>query len=115
MFEPRKDISCCLQLTNKTDGFIAYNVKINKTKYSTKPSKGIMPPCSKCYISVTLRAQEEAPPNMQCHDMFLVQNVNVREGLTTDEITEDLFTKVMTEKVVDVVKLPIVYVAVLDH
>lgn len=52
---------------------------------------------------------------MQCHDMFLVQNVNVREGLTTDEITEDLFTKVMTEKVVDVVKLPIVYVAVLDH
>ncbi|XP_066356160.1 cysteine-rich receptor-like protein kinase 44 isoform X2 [Miscanthus floridulus] len=110
-FEPRKDITSCLQLTNITDGFIAYNIKTNQTKYYTTPNKGIMRPCSKCYIFVTLRAQAEAPPNMQCHDMFLVQSVNVSEGLTFDEVTEDFFKKCMVENVVDVVKLPIVYVA----
>ena len=73
-----------------------------------------MPPCSKRYVSVTLRAQEEAPPNMQCHDMLLVQSVNVSEGLTSDNVTEDFFKQVMVEKVVDVVKLPIVYIT-RDH
>jgi hypothetical protein len=71
-----------------------------------------MPPCSKRYVLVTLPAQEEVPPsNMQCHDMFLVQSVHVSKELTSAEITGDLFEKAMTEKVVDVVKLPIVYVA----
>lgn len=59
-----------------------------------------------------LRAQEEAPLNMQCHDMLIVQCVSLSEGLTeSDEISEEFFKKVMAEKVVDVVKLPIVYVA----
>ncbi|CAM0878321.1 unnamed protein product [Alopecurus aequalis] len=110
-FEARKDISCCLQLTNKTDDYIAFNIKTDQKKYNTQPSKGIMRPCSKCYISVTLRAQEEAPLNMQCHDMFLVQNAKVSENLASDEVTEAFFKKLMVEKVVDVVKLPIVYVA----
>ena len=73
-----------------------------------------MPPCSKRYVLVTLPAQEEVPPSndMQCHDMFLVQSVHVSKELTSDdEITGDLFEEAMTEKVVDVVKLPIVYVA----
>lgn len=112
-FEPRKDISCCLQLTNLTEGSIAFNIKTNPTKYYTEPSKGIMPPCSKRYVLVTLPAQEEVPPsNMQCQDMFLVQSVHVGKELTSDDdITGDLFEKVMKDKVVDVVKLPIVYVA----
>ena len=73
-----------------------------------------MPACSKRYVSVTLRAQEEAPPNMQCLDMLLVQSVNLSKELASssdEEITEDFFEKVMTEKVVDVVTRPIVYVA----
>ncbi|VAI93126.1 receptor-like serine/threonine-protein kinase SD1-7 [Triticum dicoccoides] len=112
LFEPRKDISSCLQLTNMTSGFTAFNVKTNHTKYRTQPSKGVMPPCSKRYISVTLVAQDEAPQNMQCNDMFLVQTACVGANLTSDEmITEDLFKEAMAEKVVDVVKLPIVYVS----
>jgi hypothetical protein len=114
LFELRKDISCCLQLTNKTDDYIAFNIKTNTTKYYAEPNIGIMPPCSKRYISVTLRAQEAAPPNMQCHDMLLVQSVNVSEGLTSDNVTEDFFKQVMVEKVVDAVKLPIVYIT-RDH
>ncbi|OQU79125.1 hypothetical protein SORBI_3008G099232 [Sorghum bicolor] len=114
LFELRKDISCCLQLTNKTDDYIAFNIKTNRTKYYAEPNIGIMPPCSKRYISVTLRAQETAPPNMQCHDVLLVQSVNVSEGLTSDNVTEDFFKQVMVDKVLDAVKLPIVYIT-RDH
>ena len=51
---------------------------------------------------------------MQCLDMLLVQSVNLSKELAScsdEEITEDFFKKVMTEKVVDVVTRPIVYVA----
>lgn len=49
---------------------------------------------------------------MQCRDMFIVQSVNVGKELTSnDNITGDLLEKVMKDKVVDVVKLPIVFVA----
>lgn len=108
LFEPRKDISTCLQLTNLTERFTAFKIKTNQAKYYTQPNKGIMPPCSQCYICVTLRASEEAPPNMQCNDICLVQSANVSEGLKPDEITDDFFKE---EKVVDMVKLPIVYVS----
>lgn len=107
LFEPRKNVSTCLQLTNMTDGSIAFSIKTNKRKYCTQPNTGVMPPCSKRYISMTLQAQEEAPPNMQCHDMFVVQSARVSEDLTSDEITDDF----LEEGKVDVMKLPIVYVA----
>lgn len=50
---------------------------------------------------------------MLCQDMLLVQSVNLSKEPTSsvEEITEDFFEKVMTEKVVDVVTRPIVYVA----
>ncbi|CAD6270452.1 unnamed protein product [Miscanthus lutarioriparius] len=100
LFEPRKAISCCLQLTNITDGYIAFNIKINRTKYRAQPSKGMMRPCSKRYITVTLLAQEEAL--VQCNDMFIVLGANVNKDLKSDEITEDLFKEAMKGKVVDV-------------
>ena len=102
--------STCLQLTNLTDGFVAFKIKTNQGKYSTQPNKGIMEPCSRCYIAVTLRAQEAAPLNMQCNDMFIVESANVREEITSDEITEGFFQddQVMAGKVEE---LPIVYIA----
>lgn len=112
LFEPRKEVSCCLQLTNKTDDFIAFNVKINRTKYHTRPSRGTMPPCSKRYIAITLRAQAAAPLNMQCHDMLLVECTRISLDLASDLVETDyqeLFEVVMAD---DVVKLPIVYVTV---
>lgn len=112
LFEPGKILSCCMQLTNKTNDRIAFNINTNDTryKYYIQPKKGILSRLSKCYISVTLEAQE-ALPNMQCRDMLLVQSVNLRQGLTFDDITDDLFKKAVVEKVVEMVKLPIVYVA----
>lgn len=111
-FETGKDISCCLQLTNTTEEYIAFKIKTNQTKYSTRPNKGFVPPCSKCYVLVTLRAQEKAPANMQCNDMLLVHSANISKNLTPDEFADqDLVEKFMVGKVVEVVRLPIVYVS----
>ena len=98
--------STCLQLANMREGFIAFNIKTNKRKYYAQPSMGAMPTCSKRYISVTLNAQE-GPMNTQCHDMFVVQSARVNEDLTSDEITTAFFE----EGKVDMMKMPIVYVA----
>ncbi|XBI51757.1 cysteine-rich receptor-like protein kinase 44 [Aegilops tauschii subsp. strangulata] len=117
LFEPRKEVSCCLQLTNKTDGFLAFNIKVNKNKYRAQPSIGTMPPCSKCYVIVTLRPQGAAPPNMQCHDMLLVQSISISEQLASEDTQisyQEVFKTTLAEKVVDEVKLPIVYVPLLD-
>ena len=87
---------------------MAFNIKTDEKKYCTLPSKGIMSACSKRYITVTLLAQEKAPPNMRCLDVFIVQGTRVNEGFTSEEITEDFLKKATT---VDEVTLPIVYVA----
>jgi len=108
VFEPRKEASCCLQLTNKTNGFIAFNIKINQDKYSVQPSQGTMRPCSRRYVVVTLSAQAAAPPYMRCNDMLLVQSTGVSQDHVTDY--QELFEKAMANKVVDVLQLPILYV-----
>ncbi|CAM0958901.1 unnamed protein product [Alopecurus aequalis] len=105
--EPRKDISTCVQLTNQTDGFVAFRVITDQAKYSTQPTKGIMAPCTKRYISVTLRAQDETPLNMRGDDMFLVQSAPVSKDRASDGIVEE---EVMAGEAVGMVRLPIVYV-----
>lgn len=113
LFEPRKEASTCLQITNKTDGFIAFDVKINPSKYRVQPSRGTMPPCSRCYIVVTMEAQAKAPPNMWCPEMLLVQSTGITQQQASDLDGIDyheLFDTAMAERVLDVVKLPIVYV-----
>jgi hypothetical protein len=110
LVEPRKDTSTCLQLTNKTDGLVAFRVITNQAKYCAQPAKGIMAPRSIFYMSVTLRAQDEAPLNMACNDLFVLQSARVRDGFegTSDDINDCLFK----EGMVDTIKLPIAYVAV---
>ena len=108
LFEARKDISTCVQLTNQTDGLLAFRVMTNPAKYTTQPTKGIMSPYSKRYISVTLRAQDEAPPNMRCDDMFLVQNAPV--GVEDHASDGSAVDEAMAGLEVSMVRLPIVYV-----
>jgi hypothetical protein len=43
-----------------------------------------------CVLLVIMKPQEEAPPNMHCKDMFLVQSVVVREATTTNDLTEEM-------------------------
>jgi len=51
-----------------------------------------------CNFSVTMQAQKEAPPDMQCKDKFLVQSVIVAEGTLVKDITGDMVNVVIFVK-----------------
>jgi len=108
-FELNKQISCTLQLTNKTDKQVAFKVKTTSPKkYCVRPNNGIVAPRSTADVVVTMQAQREAPPDMQCKDKFLVQSAIVAKEIVPKEVTGDMFTK-ESGNVVDEVKLKVVY------
>ncbi|KAI4354805.1 hypothetical protein L6164_003641 [Bauhinia variegata] len=93
-FELRKQISCSLQLSNKTDEYVAFKVKTtNPKKYCVRPNTGIVFPRSTCDVIVTMQAQKEAPADMQCKDKFLLQSVVASAGATSKDITAEMFNK----------------------
>ncbi|MCD9641996.1 Vesicle-associated protein 1-2 [Datura stramonium] len=93
-FELKKQISCSLQLSNKSDDYVAFKVKTtNPKKYCVRPNTGIVMPRSTCDVIVTMQAQKEAPPDMQCKDKFLLQSVVATPGTTTKDITPEMFNK----------------------
>ncbi|MED6106878.1 Vesicle-associated protein 1-2 [Stylosanthes scabra] len=110
-FELRKQISCSLQLSNKTDNYVAFKVKTtNPKKYCVRPNTGIVMPRSTCDVTVTMQAQKEAPPDMQCKDKFLLQSVKAPDGTTSKGITPEMFNK-EAGHVVEECKLRVVYLA----
>ncbi|KAL6178346.1 hypothetical protein ACLB2K_049864 [Fragaria x ananassa] len=110
-FELKKQISCSLQLSNKTDSYVAFKVKTtNPKKYCVRPNTGIVLPRSTCDVIVTMQAQKEAPPDMQCKDKFLLQSVKTNDGATPKDITPEAFNK-EAGHVVEECKLRVVYVA----
>ncbi|RWW13937.1 hypothetical protein BHE74_00019355 [Ensete ventricosum] len=110
-FELKKQISCSLQLANKSDDYVAFKVKTTSPKkYCVRPNSGVVLPRSTCVVIVTMQAQREAPPDMQCKDKFLVQSVIVDQGPSTKDITTEMFSK-ESGNVVDEVKLRVAYVS----
>ncbi|KAG9452338.1 hypothetical protein H6P81_005242 [Aristolochia fimbriata] len=110
-FELKKQISCSLQLSNKTDNYVAFKVKTtNPKKYCVRPNTGIVLPRSTCDVIVTMQAQREAPPDMQCKDKFLLQSVIANPGATAKDITPEMFNK-ESGNLVEECKLRVVYVA----
>ncbi|KAM3242506.1 hypothetical protein ACQJBY_054885 [Aegilops geniculata] len=108
-FELQKQISCSLHLTNRTDKYIAFKVKTTSPKkYCVRPNNGIVAPRSTFDVLVTMQAQREAPPDMQCRDKFLVQSAVVSQDIAPKDINGDMFTK-ESGNVVDEVKLQVVY------
>ncbi|XP_052170515.1 vesicle-associated protein 1-3 isoform X2 [Diospyros lotus] len=109
-FELRKQSSCSMQLTNKTDKHVAFKVKTtNPKKYCVRPNNGIVLPGAACSITVTMQAQKEAPPDMQCKDKFLIQSAVAPNGAITNDITPETFNK-EDGKVVEEFRLKVVYV-----
>ncbi|KAF0900701.1 hypothetical protein E2562_034407 [Oryza meyeriana var. granulata] len=109
-FELLKQSSCSMQLTNKTDHYVAFKVKTtNPKQYCVRPNIGVVLPGSTCDVTVTMQAQREAPPDMQCKDKFLVQSVAAANSATTQDINAEMFNKV-AGKVVEEFKLRVVYV-----
>ncbi|KAH7519618.1 vesicle-associated protein 1-2 [Ziziphus jujuba] len=110
-FELRKQISCSLQLSNKTDDYVAFKVKTtNPKKYCVRPNTGIVQPRTTCDVIVTMQAQKEAPPDMQCKDKFLLQSVVTNPGTTAKDITPEMFSKESGHPVEEC-KLRVLYVA----
>ncbi|KAK0586336.1 hypothetical protein LWI29_005208 [Acer saccharum] len=110
-FELKKQISCSLQLSNKTDDYVAFKVKTtNPKKYCVRPNTGVVLPRSTCDIIVTMQAQKEAPSDMQCKDKFLLQSVKVNDGVTAKDITAEMFNK-EAGHIVEECKLRVLYVS----
>ncbi|CAI0418152.1 unnamed protein product [Linum tenue] len=110
-FELKKQISCSLQLSNKTDSYVAFKVKTtNPKKYCVRPNAGVVLPRSTCDIIVTMQAQKEAPADMQCKDKFLLQSVKAPDGSAAKDITAEMFNKEAGHQVEET-KLKVVYVA----
>jgi hypothetical protein len=110
-FELKKQISCAMQLTNKTNNYVAFKVKTtNPKKYCVRPNTGIVLPNSTCDVVVTMQAQKEAPPDMQCKDKFLLQSAVASPGATTKDITTEMFNKESGNQIEEC-KLKVTYVS----
>ncbi|KAJ9188477.1 hypothetical protein P3X46_003833 [Hevea brasiliensis] len=109
-FELKKQSSCSMQLTNKSDKYVAFKVKTtNPKKYYVRPNTGIILPQTSCNVTVTMQAPKEAPHDMQCKDKFLLQSVAAPDGTTMKDITPDMFNK-ENGKDVEEFKLRVVYI-----
>ncbi|XP_022770251.1 vesicle-associated protein 1-3-like isoform X2 [Durio zibethinus] len=109
-FELRKQSSCSMQLTNKTDKYVAFKVKTtNPKKYCVRPNSGIVLPGSSCNVTVTMQAQKEAPPDMQCRDKFLIQSVVAPDGATYIDVTSEMFNK-EDGQVMDEFRMRVIYI-----
>jgi len=110
-FELKKQISCSLQVSNKTENHVAFKVKTtNPKKYCVRPNTGIVLPRSTCDITVTMQAQKEPPSDLQCKDKFLLQSVVASPGATPKDMTPEMFTK-EEGRVVEECKLRVLYVS----
>ncbi|CAN4075989.1 unnamed protein product [Withania somnifera] len=88
-FELKKQISCSLQLLNKTENHVAFKVQF-------------------FFIPITMQAQKEAPADMQCKDKFLLQSVVASAVSSPKDITQEMFNK-EPGRVVEECKLRVVY------
>ncbi|KAL6007890.1 Vesicle-associated protein 1-3 [Asimina triloba] len=112
----RSDFSACRHVTRHSltadndavkDGSSVKTT--NPRRYCVRPNTDIVLPGATCNVKVTMQAQREAPPDMQCKDKFLLQSVIANPGATVKNITPEMFNK-ETGKLVDEFKLRVVYI-----
>nr|XP_043629411.1 vesicle-associated protein 2-1 [Erigeron canadensis] len=113
-FELEKPSHCDLKVSNTTDKNIAFKVKTTSPKkYFVRPNTGVIQPWESCIIRVTLQAQLEYPPDMQCRDKFLLQCTPVSTSSDTEELPQNTFAK-EAGKQLEEYKLKVVYIARTD-
>ncbi|XP_020221517.1 vesicle-associated protein 1-2 isoform X3 [Cajanus cajan] len=94
VFEPNKQSSCLLHLSNNASHHVAFKVKTTSPKkYCVRPTLGIVNPHGTCHFTVTMQAQRTAPPDFNCKDKFLLQTAVVPSGTTQDQISSHMFLK----------------------
>ncbi|KAF2301239.1 hypothetical protein GH714_021188 [Hevea brasiliensis] len=82
----------------------------NRKQYRVRPNAGVVPPRSTCDVRVTMQAQTEAPPDMQCKDKFLLRSVVASPGATAMDVNAEMFNKEAGHHVEEC-KFKVVYVA----
>ncbi|KAF6158830.1 hypothetical protein GIB67_012473 [Kingdonia uniflora] len=128
-----KQTYCDLKVANKTEHHVAFKVKTTSPKkYFVRPNTGIIQPWDSCVITVkflqirfltvhgvikllfwcevTLQAQRQYPPDMQCKDKFLLQSTIVPPNTDVDEMPQDTFNK-DGGKPLEECKLKVVYIS----
>ncbi|KAJ8444335.1 hypothetical protein Cgig2_019893 [Carnegiea gigantea] len=109
IFELEKQSFCDLKVTNNTDQNVAFKVKTTSPKkYFVRPNTGVIHPWDSCVIRVTLQAQREYPPDMQCRDKFLLQSTVVPANSEVEDLPQDTFNK-DNGRVIEECKLRVVY------
>ncbi|KAH7514249.1 vesicle-associated protein 2-1 isoform X2 [Ziziphus jujuba] len=110
-FELEKQSFCDLKVVNNTENHVAFKVKTTSPKkYFVRPNTGVIQPWDACVIRVTLQAQREYPPDMQCKDKFLLQSTIVTPNGDVDELPPDTFNK-DSGKQIEECKLKVLYVS----
>ncbi|GMI95641.1 hypothetical protein like AT5G47180 [Hibiscus trionum] len=93
-FELEKPSFCDLKVVNNTEHHVAFKVKTTSPKkYFVRPNTGVVQPWDSSVIKVTLQAQREYPPDMQCKDKFLLQSTVVPSNADADDLPADTFNK----------------------
>ncbi|XP_030500140.1 vesicle-associated protein 2-1 isoform X2 [Cannabis sativa] len=109
-FELEKQTFCDLKVVNNTEHHVAFKVKTTSPKkYFVRPNTGVILPWDSCVIRVTLQAQRDYPPDMQCKDKFLLQSTIVSPNTDVDDLPQDTFTK-EGGRALEECKLRVVYV-----
>ncbi|XP_024995688.1 vesicle-associated protein 1-1-like [Cynara cardunculus var. scolymus] len=92
IFESKKQSSCSVRLTNKSDYHVAFKVKTTcSQKYCVRPNTGVVKPSLTCDFTVTMQAQNVAPTDFICMDKFLIQSTIVPPGTKEEHITSTTF------------------------
>ncbi|XP_059645100.1 vesicle-associated protein 2-1 [Cornus florida] len=110
-FELEKQSYCDMKVMNNTEHHVAFKVKTTSPKkYFVRPNTGVIQPWDSCVIRVTLQAQREYPPDMQCKDKFLLQSTVVPPNTDVDKLAQDTFTK-ESGRTIEECKLRVVYIS----
>ncbi|KAL1316063.1 vesicle-associated protein 2-1 isoform X1 [Arachis duranensis] len=110
-FELEKQSFCDLKVVNNTENYVAFKVKTTSPKkYFVRPNTGVIQPWDSCIIRVTLQAQREYPPDMQCKDKFLLQSTVVNPNTDVDDLPADTFNK-ESGNTIEELKLRVAYIA----
>ena len=89
-FEPKKFISCSLQISNKGDDRVAFRLLAKSSRrYLTKlPLCGVVPPRCTYTLALTMLKHPQPPPS-NSDDFFTLQSIELRDLDLEDPIAVD--------------------------
>ena len=104
-------ISHSIELTNDTDDYIAFVTKAKLERFCTEPDRGIVPPRSKCSVTLAMQAQVNAQPNVHYTEVITVLSTRVDGALSVDamDVTSGEIFVDKEGKVVDEVNVMVVF------